>query len=296
MARIRTIKPAFFSSLSNADLPVGTRLTWIGLWTYVDDKGRGVDDARLVKAAVWPLDDSYTTKKVEADLVKLEKAGKIGRYIHDGQRYLAVVKWRDHQRIDKPQRSTLPPAPWEPKSGNDPGTGQEDSGNVPGTPPPDDGNAPGTMPPKDGGEVEGNGSGREGKGKEGRSHSSVLNHDGAGEQVGKGEEDLETSEPPMPSVAPEVADHEKLLPLADRMAEALWPNRPRRRAESVVVVRKCLTVADPTIVDECIGAMIAADDKPHSPNYLVTTVKNRLVGMGAYAPDDAALAVLGGRS
>ncbi|MCA1572725.1 MAG: hypothetical protein LC798_21005 [Chloroflexi bacterium] len=124
-------------------------MTWIGLWTYVDDKGRGVDDARLVKAAVWPLDDDYTTKKVEADLVMLEKAGKIGRYLHEGQRYFAIVKWREHQRIDKPQKSTLPAAPWE-----------EDSGNGPGTLPPNVRNIPGPMPPKDGGE----GKGKEGKG------------------------------------------------------------------------------------------------------------------------------------
>ncbi len=171
MARIRTIKPAFFSSLSNADLPIPTRMTWIGLWTYVDDKGRAVDDARLVKAAVWPLDDAYTAKKVESDLAKLEKAGKIGRYIVDGQRYLAVVNWRTHQRIDKPQPSTIPGAPWE-----------KDSGNVPGKPPPDSRNVPGTPPPKDGGEVEGKGIGREGNGsgREGNtpSSSSSLNRVG----------------------------------------------------------------------------------------------------------------------
>lgn len=176
MARIRTIKPAFFSSLSNADLPIPTRVTWIGLWTYVDDKGRGVDDARLVKAAVWPLDDGYTTKKVEADLARLEKAGKIGRYIADGQRYLAIVKWRTHQRIDKPQRSTLPPAPWE-----------NDSGNTSGTFPDGDGNAPGAAPSRGGGEVEGKGregirKGMDRSGMEGVSNKSSSSHTVCGAQ------------------------------------------------------------------------------------------------------------------
>lgn len=286
MARIRTIKPAFFSSLSNADLPIPTRVTWIGLWTYVDDKGRGVDDARLVKAAVWPLDDAYTTKKVEADLVTLEKAGKIGRYIHDGQRYLAVVKWRTHQRIDKPQPSTLPPAPWEKESANAPGRGREDSTNVPGTFPEDDGNDPGGLPPKDGGEVEGKGRDRNGSGKEGKSHSSVLSRDGAGAPAGKCEEETSRAEPPTPSEEPD--------PLAERLA-TLWPDRPRRLAESKLVVAKCLAVADRAIVDEEIGKMLAVDDKPHSPNYLLASVRNRLVGMGAYAADDEAMATLGGR-
>jgi hypothetical protein len=113
MARIRSIKPSFFTSISNSELPISTRLTFIGLWTFVDDDGRAVDDARLVKAEVWPLDDAYTTKKVEADLVVLEKTDKIERYIVDGRRYLRIRKWKDHQRINRPQPSKLPPSPEE---------------------------------------------------------------------------------------------------------------------------------------------------------------------------------------
>lgn len=279
MARIRTIKPAFFSSLSNADLPIPTRMTWIGLWTYVDDKGRGVDDARLVKAAVWPLDDAYTTKKVEADLVKLEKAGKIGRYIVDGQRYLAVVKWRSHQRIDKPQPSMLPPAPWEEEAKNTPGTDQEDSTNVPGTLPLDGGTIPGAIPPKDGGEVEGKG--KEGKWK-GRSTSPSPNHQVGGAGIGNGEED-QNPEPQTPSAPPD--------PLVDRLS-GLWPGRPRMAAEVRQVVSRCRTVADDSVIDEAIGAMLAADDKPRTPNYLLATVRDRLVRIGAYAEGDEALDVL----
>lgn len=118
MARIRTIKPAFFSSLTNAELPKPTRLTWIGLWTYVDDAGRGVDDPRLVKASIWPLDDDYTTKKIDADLGLLAKAGKIERYKVAGRRYLRVVEWH-HQRINRPVPSTLPASPHEDVSTHD---------------------------------------------------------------------------------------------------------------------------------------------------------------------------------
>lgn len=174
MARIRTIKPAFFSSLSNAELPKSTRLTWIGLWTYVDDSGRGVDDPRLVKAAIWPLDDDYTTKKVDADLTLLVKAGKIERYRAGERRYLRVVEWH-HQRINRPVPSTLPPSPQEVSTHDEP---------LP-EPPPDGG------PPHDGltedslheqcGDTEDSppeGKGREGKGvgREGNADSSSANH------------------------------------------------------------------------------------------------------------------------
>ncbi|MFF5670298.1 hypothetical protein ACFY8S_09200 [Streptomyces hygroscopicus] len=107
MARIRTIKPEFFTSLTIADLPLTARLTFIGLWTHVDDDGRCVDEPRLVRAAVWPLDDR-TAADVENDLRALHDASLIVRYEHAGRRYLAVRSWREHQRIDKPKPSKLP--------------------------------------------------------------------------------------------------------------------------------------------------------------------------------------------
>jgi len=128
MARIRTIKPSFFSSLSITALPKTTRLTFIGLWCYVDDSGRAVDDSRLVKAEIWPLDDDVSAKKVDADLQRLADAGLIERYEAGGRRYLRVVGWSEHQRINRPQPSRLP-AP----SLNGHGVSTDDSVNVHGT-------------------------------------------------------------------------------------------------------------------------------------------------------------------
>ena len=113
MARIRTVKPSFFTSMTIGELDLSARLTFIGLWTYVDDKGRAVDDARLVKAALWALDDRQTVKRVDDDLLSLEKRGFIERYVVDGRRYLRVRNWEKHQRINRPQASTLPPSPEE---------------------------------------------------------------------------------------------------------------------------------------------------------------------------------------
>lgn len=108
MARIRTIKPEFFTSLTIANLPLAARLTFIGLWTHVDDGGRCVDEVRLIRAALWPLDDRLASD-VEEDLKVLQDASLIVRYEHAGRRYLAVRNWREHQRIDKPKPSKLPP-------------------------------------------------------------------------------------------------------------------------------------------------------------------------------------------
>lgn len=106
MARIRTIKPEFFTSLSNADLSRDARLTFIGLWTHCDDEGRCIDDARLIKAALWPLE--RTARAVEADLAELEKGGKVIRYQADGHPLIAITKWRSHQVINRPKSSRYP--------------------------------------------------------------------------------------------------------------------------------------------------------------------------------------------
>lgn len=110
MPRIRTIKPSFFQSDDVSALPLRARLTWIGLWTQCDDAGRTKDHARLIKAAIWPL-DPVSLAEVEEDLSTLAEHGRIVRYEVDGQRYLAIVNWDDHQSINRPTKSRIPPPP-----------------------------------------------------------------------------------------------------------------------------------------------------------------------------------------
>jgi hypothetical protein len=94
--RIRSIKPEFFTSEIVASLPLRTRLTWIGLWTHCDNYGRAKDNAKLIKAAVWPLDD-VSTKDIESDLNTLADCRLVVRYSVAGKPYLAVANWVEHQ-------------------------------------------------------------------------------------------------------------------------------------------------------------------------------------------------------
>lgn len=107
MARIRTIKPSFFTSLTIADLTPEQRLTFIGLWTHADDEGRCIYDPRLIKAALWPLDDR-TAADVAADVAALTEASLITHYILSERSYLVINTWSEHQRINRPAASTLP--------------------------------------------------------------------------------------------------------------------------------------------------------------------------------------------
>jgi hypothetical protein len=133
MPRIRSIKPDFFLSEDVAELPLRARLTWIGLWTHSDDHGRSKDNVKLIKAAIWPLDD-VTFAEVEADLKALAKGGRIVRYSVAGARYLAVVKWHDHQAISKPGQPKHPaPEGFPPTLVCSHGTLPEDDGSTTGT-------------------------------------------------------------------------------------------------------------------------------------------------------------------
>jgi hypothetical protein len=106
MARIRTIKPDFFTSEKIASLPVTARLTFIGLWTYVDDNGVGLDNARLVMAAVWPLEDdpTQTLKQVAEDLSVLTDRGLIQRYTAGGRKLIYIPGWDEHQKVQHPAK------------------------------------------------------------------------------------------------------------------------------------------------------------------------------------------------
>ncbi len=107
MARIRTIKPDAFTSDSLSRVPRGVRWTFAGLWTYLDDRGRGRDDVRLIKAALYPLDDEVSLSVLTADLDLLVEVGCICRYEVDGKFYLHVQQWW-HQKISHPTESKLP--------------------------------------------------------------------------------------------------------------------------------------------------------------------------------------------
>jgi hypothetical protein len=109
--RIRTIKPEFWTSLTVASLPLPVRLTFIGLWNFSDDEGRSVFEPRLLKAAVWPLDDEITAADVGSHLAALARVGLVSMYEVEGRQYVQVSSWSEHQKVEKKRTSALPPPP-----------------------------------------------------------------------------------------------------------------------------------------------------------------------------------------
>lgn len=127
MSRIRTIKPDAFKSESLSTVPREMRWTFAGLWTYSDDAGRGRDDVRLIKAELYPLDDAVSLAVVGADLEHLAGIGCVCRYEADGRKYFHMPAWLEHQRINRPTPSKLPPCPKHDSAMSEPAPPEEDS-------------------------------------------------------------------------------------------------------------------------------------------------------------------------
>lgn len=111
MSRIRSIKPDAFTSESLSSVSVHARWTFAGLWTYADDEGRGRADVRLIKAALYPLDDFVNGDEINAHLTELESIGAICRYEANGRNYLHAPKFTRHQRVNRKTDSTIPECP-----------------------------------------------------------------------------------------------------------------------------------------------------------------------------------------
>jgi hypothetical protein len=107
VARIRTIKPEFPQSESVGKLSRDARLLFIQIWTIVDDSGRARAASRMLASLLYPYDDD-AKDLMEGWLAELDAGDHIRRYDVDGSQYLEVVKWLEHQKIDKPSKSRLP--------------------------------------------------------------------------------------------------------------------------------------------------------------------------------------------
>ena len=97
MARIRTVKPEYWSSEQPMNLSRDARLLFIGLWNFCDDAGIHPASYRTLKAEVFPGEDIDVAPLVEEMLTQ----GLLILYQVGDKAYWRVTGWH-HQKIDKP--------------------------------------------------------------------------------------------------------------------------------------------------------------------------------------------------
>lgn len=99
MARIRSIKPEFWTSEQVMECSLEARLLFIGLWNFCDDGGNHPASARTIKAEIFPADD-ITSDDVQRMLDELSSNGLIVLYTAQDKDYWHVSGWH-HQKIEK---------------------------------------------------------------------------------------------------------------------------------------------------------------------------------------------------
>lgn len=127
MARLRTLKPSFFTNEELAEIPMAGRLLFQGLWCIADREGRLEDRPRRIKAEVLPYDDA----DVDALLAVLHDAGFIQRYEVDGGRYIQVVSFTKHQTPHVKEAASTIPAPGEHRASTGLVPGKPDESTIP---------------------------------------------------------------------------------------------------------------------------------------------------------------------
>ena len=111
MARIRSIKPEFWTDEKVVSLSPLARLLFIGMWNFVDDWGRGEFSPLRMKMQILPADDADSSGLIG----EIRRENLISLYAVDGKEYFEVCGFTKHQKVDKRQKSKLPSPPNSPE-------------------------------------------------------------------------------------------------------------------------------------------------------------------------------------
>lgn len=120
MARIRSIKPEFWTDPDVVALPMAARLFFIGCWNHADDYGVLKDDPSRLKLQILPGDDVDPYELVD---MLVASNHLLRRVASDGTPVLVIRTFCDHQKIDKrstgrwghPDEFTIPTTPPAPQ-------------------------------------------------------------------------------------------------------------------------------------------------------------------------------------
>lgn len=121
MARIRTIKPEFWTDEKIVALSFPARLFFMGMLNFVDDEGRASYSPSRLKMQILPAD----TVDVSALLGEIRGESLIVVYEVDGKEFFQVNGFSKHQKVDK---RTLSKIPAPPNSSESPRNVQTDQG------------------------------------------------------------------------------------------------------------------------------------------------------------------------
>ena len=97
MPRIRTIKPEFWSSPGVAKMSPLARLTFIGMWNWADDAGRGTYNPRELMGFIFPNDEDMTVAEFRRLCAETRRYVAVVFFEVAGRHYYYIPSWKKHQ-------------------------------------------------------------------------------------------------------------------------------------------------------------------------------------------------------
>jgi hypothetical protein len=147
MPRIRTLKPEHRQHRKVGPLTHREYRLWVGMICEADDEGRLVAESSSLRATIFPYHADVSEADVHSDLLTLKRLGLVMLYQaapqNGSSRHVVPLSgssaprsamnrhsvtiamfpdWRDHQRIDKPKPSRIPPPRVRDRSRKDTGS------------------------------------------------------------------------------------------------------------------------------------------------------------------------------
>jgi hypothetical protein len=108
MARIRTIKPDFWTDEKLTECSITARLFFVGTWNFADDNGNLVRSAKKLKMQVFPAD----MIDCEPLIQELMAIGLLIEYSVGAEKFLHIKGFKKHQVINRPSKSSIPQPPF----------------------------------------------------------------------------------------------------------------------------------------------------------------------------------------
>jgi hypothetical protein len=108
MARIRTVKPEFWTDDKVVSVSRDARLFFVGMFNWADDEGILEDKPLQLKMRIFPSDSDLGETEINALLGQLADKKLIQRYVVKSQRLICISKFNRHQKIDHPSQSRFP--------------------------------------------------------------------------------------------------------------------------------------------------------------------------------------------
>lgn len=104
MARIRTIKPDFWTDETLTECSLSARLLFIGTWNFCDDEGNLENSHIQLKSKIFPVDNLDVRPLIQ----ELVTHGLLNEYSVSGKKYLNIKGFKKHQLINRPSKPQFP--------------------------------------------------------------------------------------------------------------------------------------------------------------------------------------------